>query len=223
MTDVVHACRKSWKRLGVPGAVAAEMAAELEAALAEAAGDGVTPESFVGGNARSFAAQWAYSRGVVRSRARVLVAALAAVVGAIPGTGFALFVAYGGSSEAFQETFPGIWKYLASSGSWLLVVLYALGALFAYAGAVGAVAGLLRWRDDPAAEVTARVLAVGLPFGTAAAIGLMMAFGWTQDFSTSASVVLTEALLAVVVFGMAVAAARFLAVRSPAATPPAAG
>ena len=63
MTDVVRACRKSWRRLGVPSAVAEEMAAELEAELGEAAADGVTPESFVGGDARSFAAQWAYSRG----------------------------------------------------------------------------------------------------------------------------------------------------------------
>ncbi len=223
MTDVVHACRKSWRRLGVPDAIAAEMATELEAELAEAAADGVTPESFVGVDARSFAAQWAYSKGVVRSRARLLVTVLAAVAGAIPGTGFALFVAYGGSSEAFPQTFPGIWEYLASAGSWLLVVLYALGALFAYVGAVGAVGGVLRWRDDPAAVATARVLAVGLPFGTAAAIGLTMAFGWTQDFSTSASVVLAEALLATVVFATAVAAARFLAVRSPAGAPAAAG
>lgn len=223
MTDVVRACRKSWRRLGVPSAVAEEMAAELEAELGEAAADGVTPESFVGGDARSFAAQWAYSRGVVRSRARVLVTVLAAVVGAIPGTSFALFVAYGGSSEAFQQSFPGIWEYLASSGSWLLIVLYGLGALFAYAGAVGAVAGVLRWRDDPAAVATARILAASLPFGTAAAIGLTMALGWTQDFSTSASVVLAEALLATIVFATAAASARFLAVRSPTATPAAAG
>lgn len=87
MTDVVHAGRKSWRRLGVPDAIAAEMATELEAELAEAAADGVTPESFVGVDARSFAAQWAYSKGVVRSRARLLVTVLAAVAGAIPGTG----------------------------------------------------------------------------------------------------------------------------------------
>lgn len=223
MTDVVRTCRRSWKRLGVPGAVAAEMTAELETELAEAAADGVPPETFVGGDARSFAAQWAYSRGVVRSRARVLLTALVAVVGATPGTGFALFVAYGASSEAFQEIFPGIYGYLSSSGSWLLVVLYALGALFAYAGTVVGVAGFLRWQDDPAAEATARILAVGLPFGTAAAIGLTIAFGWTQDFSTRASVVLVEVLVAAAVFASSVAAARFFAVRSRAGTPAAAG
>lgn len=64
----VDECRREWKRLGVPDAVANEMAAELTADLAEAEAEGASPEEVLGHavfDARAFAAQWAGERGVV--------------------------------------------------------------------------------------------------------------------------------------------------------------
>ncbi len=97
MTEFVDECRREWRRLGVPDAVAAEMAADLEADLEEAEAEGVSAEEVLGSGAfepRSFAAAWAAERGVVgrptRSPRRwagipAVVAALAlvAIVGAV--------------------------------------------------------------------------------------------------------------------------------------------
>jgi hypothetical protein len=93
MSSFVDECRKEWSRLGVPEAEANEMAADLEADLAEAKAEGVSPEEVLGNgyfDPRSFAASWAASRGFVRStrpargtiQVRTLVLALGAVVAA---------------------------------------------------------------------------------------------------------------------------------------------
>jgi len=68
MNQFVGECRKEWSRLGVPDAVANEMAADLSADLAEAEAEGASPEDVLGNgvfDARSFAASWATARGVV--------------------------------------------------------------------------------------------------------------------------------------------------------------
>jgi hypothetical protein len=73
VNEFVEECRREWKRLGVPDPVASEMAADLEADLAEAAADGASPEDVLGTSAfdaTSFAAGWAAERGVI-GRARV--------------------------------------------------------------------------------------------------------------------------------------------------------
>ena len=70
MSRFVEECQKEWNRLGVPDAVANEMAADLEADLAEAQADGVSPEEVLGNgyfDAKSFAASWATARGVVKT------------------------------------------------------------------------------------------------------------------------------------------------------------
>ena len=67
MSQFVEECRKEWNRLHVPEAAANEMATDLEADLAEAQADGVSPEEVLGNgyfDARSFAASWATARGV---------------------------------------------------------------------------------------------------------------------------------------------------------------
>ena len=68
MSTFVDECRREWKRLGVPRAVAEEMAADLEADLKEAESDGASLEEVLGSGAfdpRSFAASWAAERGVI--------------------------------------------------------------------------------------------------------------------------------------------------------------
>jgi hypothetical protein len=68
VTEFVDECRQEWRRLGVPDAVANEMAADLTADLREAESEGVSAEEVLGSGAfdpRSFAADWATARGVV--------------------------------------------------------------------------------------------------------------------------------------------------------------
>ena len=68
MSDFVDECRQEWERLGVPDAVANEMAADIAADLQEAEAEGVSAEEVLGSavfDPRSFAASWATERGVV--------------------------------------------------------------------------------------------------------------------------------------------------------------
>ncbi len=67
MSEFVEECRREWRRLGVPDAVANEMAADLTADLEEAEAEGGSPEDVLGNSAfdpRRFAAAWAVARGV---------------------------------------------------------------------------------------------------------------------------------------------------------------
>jgi len=64
----VEECRREWRRLRVPDAIANEMAADLAADLAEAEAEGASAEDVLGDavfDARSFALSWAEERGVV--------------------------------------------------------------------------------------------------------------------------------------------------------------
>jgi hypothetical protein len=95
MSRFVDECRKEWSRLGVPEAEANEMAADLEADLAEAKDEGASPEEVLGNgyfDPRSFAASWATSRGFVRpsrpARGTIQVRTLALVLGAMVATAF---------------------------------------------------------------------------------------------------------------------------------------
>jgi hypothetical protein len=63
----VEECRREWKRLRVPDAIANEMAADLAADLAEAEAEGASAEDVLGDavfDPRAFAASWAAERGV---------------------------------------------------------------------------------------------------------------------------------------------------------------
>jgi hypothetical protein len=95
MSSFVDECRKEWSRLGVPEAEANEMAADLEADLAEAKAEGVSPEEVLGNgyfDPRSFAASWAASRGFVRptrsARGTIQVRTLALALGTVIAAAF---------------------------------------------------------------------------------------------------------------------------------------
>jgi hypothetical protein len=100
VNEFVAECRSEWSRLGVPDAIADEMAAELAADLQEAAAEGASAEDVLGESAsdpRAFAAAWAAERGLIRqptagsrglaSRAGTLAVlgafAVVAIVGAV--------------------------------------------------------------------------------------------------------------------------------------------
>ena len=103
MNEFVEACRLEWRRLGVPDAVANEMAADLEADLAEAAAEGASPQDVLGTAAfdpRSFAASWAAERGLIpaaapapRPRRRLWLPAAIAAFAALALVGLLLLVA----------------------------------------------------------------------------------------------------------------------------------
>jgi hypothetical protein len=110
--EFVEECRREWKRLRVPDPVANEMAADLEADLAEAEAEGASAEEVLGSGAfdpHSFAAAWAAERGVIqvpppdgqtrprRSRSAVATAVFAVI--AIIGAVLAIF----GSAVATQR------------------------------------------------------------------------------------------------------------------------
>ena len=66
MPAFIEECRYEWKRLGVPDSMAEEMAAELEADLAEAQADGISAAEMLGeSDPRRFAATWARERGLI--------------------------------------------------------------------------------------------------------------------------------------------------------------
>jgi hypothetical protein len=221
MTDAVGECRRTWRRLGVAKDVADEMAVDLEADIAAAAAEGFSVPSVVGSDVRGFATAWATERGVVGPRLRLALTASAALIGAIPGVAGGLFVAYGLSSEAMGELFGAghyrvgntMYQSALTVPEWLLLLLYVLAALFAYAGAVGAVAAALYWRLDPALRATVRLLAFALPGAVALAVAATVAFAATRDFSTSTRVVGADVVVAAFVLGASVAALRYGAVR----------
>jgi hypothetical protein len=95
VSGFIDECRKEWSRLGVPESEANEMAADLEADLAEGKADGVSPEEVLGNgyfDPRSFAASWAASRGFVRTnrpaRGTIQVRTLALALGAVVAAAF---------------------------------------------------------------------------------------------------------------------------------------
>jgi hypothetical protein len=197
------------------------MAAELEADLIAAESDGTSLREYVGNDVRAFAVEWARARGLVRVRLAPVSTAVAGIVGCVPGAIFALFAAYGMSSEAFAELIgmprsidvPVTWE-IWEPPSWLLLGLYTLAAVLAFLGAIAAVSIWLSWREDPARGRTLRYLFLGMPLGTAAAILIAIAFASTRDFSTDLSVVIADAAVATSVFAACIAALRLAAVRS---------
>jgi hypothetical protein len=93
VNEFVEQCLREWRRLGVPGRLAEEMAADLASDLEEAQAEGVSAEQYLGRSAsdpRSFAASWAAERGIVprpgreaagrRPPALAALTALAAIV-----------------------------------------------------------------------------------------------------------------------------------------------
>ena len=134
MSDVVQACRTTWKQLGVPASARADLESELTADLAEAEADGVTAEAFVGGDPAGFARDWAEARGLVRARWRGLeCAAVAAVVGAVGLAASYRVLRPAWLHELFdpQGTAPVTWSalYLHAIVVFVLPVLAAVGVL----------------------------------------------------------------------------------------------
>jgi len=105
MNRFVDDCLKEWKRLGVPSAMAQEMAADLTADLAEAEAEGASPEQVLGNgffDARSFAASWATARGVVPARTRSVLAVTHSAWTVVACGAVSLFIAVVGLALAIS-------------------------------------------------------------------------------------------------------------------------
>jgi hypothetical protein len=221
MNEVLRVCLRTWKELGVPRVAREEMAAELEADLAEAAEAGVAADVYIGGAPRDVAVAWARERGLVRPRLRLVLTGAAAVVGAVPGAAFGLFAAYGLSSPAIGQMFgdevrvgPASYEMYYEPPGWLILALYALGAAFAYAGALAAVRAVLTWRHDPAAGSTVRALTAWLPLVVLGTIAATITFSWLLGHSTSARVVVADVVVAAAALAFGAALVRALSVRA---------
>jgi len=103
MNGFVDDCRREWKRLGVDDQVANDMAAELEADLAE----GASAEDVLASDAsdaRSFAHAWAVQRGVVRTRRRSRLPAVLATLALVPTIAGAVLTIHDSSSPRPSST-----------------------------------------------------------------------------------------------------------------------
>jgi hypothetical protein len=107
VSKFIKECRREWKRLGVPDAVANEMTADLKADLEEAEAEGASREDVLGSavfDPRSFAASWAAERGVAEPpatrerlpRRSLAIAAIAALLVAVIGVGLAMLASRSG-------------------------------------------------------------------------------------------------------------------------------
>ena len=172
MNRFVDECRREWRRRGVADAVADEMAEELAADLAEAEAEGASPEDVLGDgivDPRSFAAAWAASRGVVRSRPgmagpRRKPSMLAA------GTGLVLVV-----------LLAGVGLVLFGPGSLVLRSHYGVGAAFGG----GAPTRVVRGTSAVALHPLGWVLIVAGMFGILVVLTVSWWGGngaWTRQF-----------------------------------------
>ena len=62
VADVITSCERYWREAGLPRSTVAEMSAELDAHLRDAASEGKAPESVVGADLAGFAEEWARSQ-----------------------------------------------------------------------------------------------------------------------------------------------------------------
>ncbi len=167
MSTFVAACRREWSRLGVPDAVANEMAADLEADLAEADAEGASPEEVLGNgyfDPESFVASWATAKGVVSNEPRVrkirlrrpwaLAAALGSAAVALVGLTLLVGPRHGSASVAVvafrHPNFPPVPRVFASPPQFFLMHQGGAFALFGLVlfiiGLIGLAATLWIWR-----------------------------------------------------------------------------
>jgi hypothetical protein len=184
MRRFVEECQKEWNRLGVSQATANEMAADLEADLAEAEADGVSPEEVLGNgyfDARAFAAEWARERGVVDPVAKTRIAAthapvrplmlalIALVSGIVAVVGLLIVVGRRSSSTFAVVSFrhavarPLRAMFVHSGQFGLGAPIAALGLLLLVAGVVGALVTLRYWARTTHPGPPERERGVGMP------------------------------------------------------------
>ena len=176
MHEFVEECRREWRRLGVPEPIAAEMAVDLEADIAEAEAEGGSAEDVLGDSLfdpRRFAASWAGARGVTnppaaeptRQRGPVLAGVAAALLAVVALAAAVVLVGHRSASAAVsvrRVLGPGVshwfgpgpapppWRFFLSGQSVAVGHPIAVALAAAFLVLVGAAAlGLAVWYWAP--------------------------------------------------------------------------
>ena len=157
MNKFVKECRREWKRLRVPDAVANEMAADLAADLEEADAEGASIEDVLGSSAfdpRSFAAAWAAERGVTQpspatgkpARGSIPLATIVAAAIALIGAAIVILTttsAHGVAAVPSRPALPAPPQILEPHGHVPAVDAPTLGLLLLVMGVIGIVTTLV--------------------------------------------------------------------------------
>ncbi|MEI8058270.1 MAG: hypothetical protein WCI29_12780 [Actinomycetes bacterium] len=176
MDEVLATCQRTWRRLGVPRQAVTEMLDELANDLRAAAEAGVTPQSYVGGDAAGMARAWAAARGLVRPRFHVLGVVLITLLVTVPLM-FAASYIYVASTSAYVADLlrPG-WDLVQLGPAdgvgtirprvtfplWFFLGWYVLAVLVGLGGILLALSAYLRRWADPARLATLKVVAVAV-------------------------------------------------------------
>lgn len=224
--DVLAVVDRTWRRLGVPRDVRAELHSELAADLAEAAADGRPALDYVGGDPAGLARSWASARGAVRPRLRLLGVTAAGLVAMVPGASFGLLLVVAPSSMALndlllsgrgsmvsEENGMVTFTYAVEPPAWAVLSWYLLAALFAYGGGLAAVSAVLQAAGDVARRPTLRLLAAVLPVAAVLATAAGVAVASSRSYAATGPVLTATCAVVLAVVGVAIALTRLVATR----------
>jgi hypothetical protein len=200
VNDFVEQCRREWRRLRVPDAVADEMAADLAADLKEAQAEGASAEEVLGsaaGDPRSFAASWAAERAVIppprlagrlSRRSLVLTATAALTVVAAIGAALVIFASPDASPPTVAIGLPPEFGSVRRPPEAIRILAVPPPTAFASPTAPGGVwidsggrAVLLAEANDPGVEIN-RVGATLLIVGLVGIVPALLLLFWSSRF-----------------------------------------
>jgi hypothetical protein len=181
---VVRSCERYWKRTGVPRGRIAEMRAELETHLHEAAGEGKSMDSVVGSDVTAFAEGWAreFRPPMVMSRRRAWGPALLAFLAGMftLWASLSIPVSFSGGAEVCCP------RRVIESTSQVDVTSLVLALILVASALLAMISSfLLALGRLTGASVTlgiAAALGALQPFTWVAALALIGCFAWTQWF-----------------------------------------
>jgi hypothetical protein len=215
VTTSVRRATREWTRLGVLPTTRDDLAAELRADLEAAVADGGGIGDVTGPDLAGFARDWAYERGDVPVRARLLFTALSAgaglVIGAALTVGFMSVVSF--AAEFFRSSGQG---FDFHDGGAPVLTAYIVTGVGGWLGAVLVSYTALRVCHDPFARRTSTRLAVTFAVGAVVAVGCCVGLAASLDFPLNDGFVVGEFLLATSIMAVATLVARRLAVGMPA-------
>jgi hypothetical protein len=215
VTTSVRRATREWTRLAVLPATRHELAAELRANLEAAVADGGGVVDVTGPDLAGFARDWAYERGDVPIRARLLFTALSAGAGLLLGAAMSvgLIAVVSFAAEFFSSSGEG---FDFHDGGANVLAAYIVAGVGAWLGAVLVTYAALTLCHDPFARRTATRLALSFAVGAVVAVGCCVGLAASLDFPLNDGFVVGEFVLATSIMAVATLAARRLAVGMPA-------
>jgi hypothetical protein len=215
VTTSVRRATREWTRLGVLPIVRHELAAELRANLEAAVADGGGIVDVTGPDLAGFARDWACERGDVPVRARLLFTALSAGAGMMIGAAMTvgMIAVVGFAAEFFRSSGRG---FDFHDGGASVLTAYIIAGVGAWIGAVLVTHAALALCHDPFARRTATRLALTFAVGSVMAVGCCVGLAASLDFPLNDGFVVGEVVIATSIMAVATLTARRLAVGMPA-------